>query len=269
LENSLRSLYSVPAILLAGCTGDGVVSSVGQETLATFDDGSAVIRVIADGGDAAAAATSTFYTVGTARVPTTVIPAESPFDIEITDLSLLAVTQFGEAYSGTVTLNGNSYDVRMFTDDVSSAELISAYDASADVKYTIVTGDQVSNIPTENSTYTYEGQNLVAATNNTDFNAGGGAFLMTVNFSTGTGELTATSATAATDLTGQFTVDTSTGYFSGEGLTLTAPNLLGQTTAVINGSFHGDGAVGVSGLYYDAGDSPLVNGSIIGSGFTD
>jgi hypothetical protein len=245
--------------------GEGVVIPVGQETLATFNDGSAVVRVIADGEDAAAAATSTSYTVSTARVPTTVIPAESPFDIEITDLPPVGSTPFGEVYSGTLMLNDNTYDVKMFTDDLSSTELISAFDASAGEKYTIVTGDQVSNIPTENSIYTYGGQNLVAATNNVDFDAGGGSFVMTVNFSTGAGELTATSNTAATNLTGQFIVDTSTGYFSGDDLALTAPNLTGSTTAVITGSFHGDGAVGVSGLYYDAGDLPLVNGAIIGS----
>jgi hypothetical protein len=245
--------------------GDGVVSPVGQETLATFNDGSAVVRVISGGEAAAAVVSSNSYTVSTARVPSTEIPAESPFDTEITDLSLLATTSFGKVYSGTLTLNGNSYDVRMFTDNLSSTELISAYDALAGEKYTIVSGDQVSNIPTENSIYTYRGQNLVAATNNTDFAAGGGTFLMTVNFSTGAGELTATSATAATNLTGQFIVDTSTGYYSGDDLALTAPNLTGSTTAVITGSFHGDGAVGVSGLYYDAGDSPSVNGAIIGS----
>ena len=44
-------------------------------------------------------------------MPTTVIPAESPFDIEITDLSPVGSTQFGEVYSGTLMLNGNSYDV--------------------------------------------------------------------------------------------------------------------------------------------------------------
>lgn len=265
LENTVKALYAAPAFLLAGCMGGGVVSPVGQETLATFNDGSAVVRVITDGEDAAAAATSTSYTVSTARVPSTVIPAESPFDIEITDLSPFITTPFGEVYSDTLTLNGNSYDVRMFTDNRSSTELISAYDASAGEKHTIVRGDQVSNVPTENGIYSYSGQNLVAATNNTDFDAGGGSFEMNVNFSTGAGELTATSNGAGTNLTGQFIVDTSTGYFSGDDLALTAPNLTGSTTAVITGSFHGNGAVGVSGLYYDAGDSPLVNGAIIGS----
>ena len=265
----MKALYAASAFLLAGCMGGGVVSPVGQETLATFNDGSAVVRVIAVNEDAAAAVAAASYTVSTARVPSTEIPAESPFEIEITDLSFYGPTPTGAVYSGTLALNGNTYDVRMFTDDFSSTELISAYDSSAGEKYTIVTGDQVSNIPTENSIYTYGGQNLVAATNNADFPAGGGSFLMTVNFSTGAGELTATSNQAGTNLTGQFIVDTSTGYFSGDDLALTAPNLQVGTTAVITGSFHGDEAVGVSGLYYDAGDNPLVNGAIIGSRYAD
>jgi hypothetical protein len=123
----MKFLYATPALLLAGCMGEGVVSPVGQETLATFNDGSAVVRVIAEDAAAAAAATSTSYTVSTARVPTTVIPAESPFEIEITDLSPLITTQFGEVYGGTLMLNGNSYDVRMFTDNLSSTELITAF----------------------------------------------------------------------------------------------------------------------------------------------
>ena len=270
----MRVLFAAPALLLAGCMGDGLVSPVGQETLATlvgqetlatFNDGSAVVRVIADGEAAAAAVSSNSYTVSTARVPSANIPAESPFDIEVADLSPLLTTEYGMVYGGTVTLNGNSYNVRMFTDSGSSTKLISAFDAVAGEKYTIVTGQQASNVPTGNTVYTYQGQNLVAATNNTDFDAGGGSFSMSVNFNTGTGEITATSDSAATSLTGQFTVDTATGYFSGDALALSAPNVTGSTTAVITGSFHGDDAVGVSGLYYDAGDNPLVNGAIIGS----
>ena len=259
----MRVLYAAPALLLAGCMGDGLVSPVGQETLATFNDGSAVVRVIADGAAAAAAVSSNSYTVSTARVPSANIPGESPFDIEVADLSPLLTTEYGMVYGGTVTLNGNSYNVRMFTDSGSSTKLISAFDAVAGEKYTIVTGQQASNVPTGNTVYTYQGQNLVAAINNKDFVAEGGSFLMRVNFNTGTGEITATSDLAA--LTGQFTVDTATGYFSGDALALSAPNVTGSTTAVITGSFHGDDAVGVSGLYYDAGDNPLVNGAIIGS----
>lgn len=261
----MKFSYAAPAFFLAGCMGGGTVSPVGQETLATFSDGSAVVRVITNDGAAAAAVSNRSYTVSTARVPTTVIPAESPFDIEITDLSPLVTTPHGEAYSGTVTLNGNSYDVRMFTDNNSSTELISAYDATAGEKYTIVTGDQASNIPTENLIYSYDGQNLVSATNNIDFSAEGGSFLMSVNFSTGTGQLTAESSSGEITLAGQFIVDATSGYFSGDNLVLNAGTVLVNSPAVITGSFHGDGAVGVSGLYYDSGDSPVLNGAIIGS----
>jgi len=154
----------------------------------------------------------------------------------------------------------------MFTDNNSSTELTSAYDASADEKYTIVTGSKVTNLPTGDLDYTYQGQNLVAATNNTDFNADGGSFSLTVNFDDRSGTISAsTNNQAVTSLSGPFTVNTETGYFSGDSLSLTAPNISGTSTAVITGSFHGDGATGVSGLYYDAGDNPLVNGAIIGS----
>jgi hypothetical protein len=257
------------AFLVSGCLGTDAPTfetEIGQETLSNFTDGSAVVRVIAaEASVVAPAAIGTSYTVSTARVPSAIIPSSSPFDIETTDLSPLVSTAHGEVHSGSVVINGNSYDVRMFTDSTSSVELISAYDATLDDKYTIVTGSKVSDIPTGDLDYNYTGQNLVAATNNTDFIAGGGSFSMTVNFEDKTGTIDATSSTANTSLAGGFEVDTDTGFFSGDNLILNAPNLPSDTTAVILGSFHDEAALGVSGLYYDAGDSPLVNGAIIGS----
>lgn len=257
------------AFLVAGCSGTDVPTfetEVSQETLSNFSDGSAVVRVIsAESSVLAPAAIGTSYTVSTARVPSAIIPSDSPFDIESTDLSPLVSTAYGEVHSGSVVINGNSYDVRMFTDSTSSVELISAYDAALDNKYTIVTGSKVSDIPTGDLDYTYTGQNLVAATNNTDFTAGGGSFSMTVNFEDKIGSIDATSSTANTSLTGEFEIDTDTGFFSGDNLRLDAPNIPSDHRAVIFGSFHDEAALGVSGLYYDSRNDPRVNGAIIGS----
>lgn len=267
--------HLVLVAVLAGCGGSATISgdrtitpadvALGQTTLDSFSDGSAIVRVVSGDDRVPAAAVSTVYTVSTVRVPDAEIPEESPLQIRTTDLSRLTATEFGEVYTGEVLLNGTSYDVRMFTDSSSSVELISAFDATSNEKYTIVTGDLVSNIPSGDIEYTFTGQNLVSATNNEDFEAGGGSFSMAVNFSNMNGSLTATSATSMTTLTGAFAIDTNTGYFSGENLVLNAPNLQPDTPAVISGSFHGDGALGVSALYYDKSDTPLVNGAIIGS----
>lgn len=251
---------------LASCGSSGPIDQTSEVTLLdSFSDGSAVVRVVSRDRRIAPAAISSNNTISTARLPSQNVPAESPFDILVSDLDPLVETPYGQVFSGTVVLNGSSYDVRMFTDNASSTELISALDTALDEKYTIVRGDQVSNIPIGNAVYTYTGQNLVSATNNSDFQAGGGTFSVSIKFSDMSGTITASSEVANATLTGDFSVDQETGYFSGENLVLNAPNLPPDTAAIINGSFHGDGAIGISALYYDASDTPRVNGAIIGS----
>ena len=259
-----RTYTAIALIFLTGCGGSGGTTNVTdgpqQTSLATFTDGFSVVRRVDTGGSLASAAT--VNTVSTARVPTTEIPEDDPFKIEVSDLTLLTTTANGKVYNGNVTLNGDVYSVRMFTEDNSSTQLISALNTADSKKWTIVSGDAPSNLPSGTATYT--GQNLTSNTDNT--NPGGGSFTMSVNFSNNSGSLTATSTTANSSLSGSFNIDPATGYFSGNNLTLNAPALSGGTSnAIIYGSFHGNGATGVSGLYYDDATAPLVNGAIIGT----
>lgn len=62
---------------------------------------------------------------------------------------------------------------------------------------------------------------------------------------------------------GGVSIDSTTGYFSGSGLTIVSPD--GTTNAKIYGAFHGDGASGVSGIYFEDAVTPLINGAIVGS----
>lgn len=259
-----RTYSAIALIFLTGCGGSGGTTNITdgpqQTSLATFTDGFSVVRRVDTGGSLASAAT--VNTVSTARVPTTDIPEDDPFKIEVSDLTLLTTTANGKVYNGNVTLNGDVYSVRMFTEDNSSTQLISALNTADSKKWTIVSGDAPSNLPSGIATYT--GQNLISNTDNT--NAGGGSFTMSVDFSNNSGSLTATSTTASSSLSGNFNINPSTGYFSGNNLTLNAPALAGGTSnAIIYGSFHGNGATGVSGLYYDDAAAPLVNGAIIGT----
>lgn len=257
--------YSAIAIIfLAGCGGSGVTTNVTdgpqQTSLATFTDGFSVVRRVDTGSSLASAAT--VNTVSTARVPTTEIPDDDPFKIAVSDLTLLTTTANGKIYTGNVTLNGDVYSVRMFTEDNSSTQLISALNTADSEKWTIVSGDAPSNLPSVIATYA--GQNLISNTDNT--NPGGGSFTMSVDFANNSGSLSAISTAASSSLSGSFNIDPSTDYFSGNNLTLTAMALSGGTSnAIIYGSFHGNGATGVSGLYYDDAAAPLVNGAIIGT----
>ncbi|WP_152594013.1 hypothetical protein [Thalassobacter stenotrophicus] len=253
----------VPLTVLSACgsTTSSITSGPQQVSLASFADGFSVVRRVDTNSNLASAATVS--SVSTARVPTTVIPDEDPFEIQVSQLELRLETASGKVYaSDTLVLNGDTYDVKMFLEDDSSTQLISALNTSDNKKWTIVSGDAPSNLPT--GIATYSGQNLIATTDNSV--SGGGTFTMSVNFHEDSGSLIATSTTANSTLTGNFTVDPSTGYFSGDNLTLNAPALSGGTSnAIIYGSFHGSGASGVSGLYYDDASAPLMNGAIIGT----
>ena len=259
-----RTYSAIALIFLASCGGSGVTTNVTdgpqQTSLATFTDGFSVVRRVDTGSSLASAAT--VNTVSTARVPTTEIPDDDPFKIAVSDLTLLTTTANGKIYTGNVTLNGDVYSVRMFTEDNSSTQLLSALNTADSKKWTIVSGDAPSNLPSGMATYA--GQNLISNTDNT--NPGGGSFTMSVDFANNSGSLSAISTAASSSLSGSFNIDPSTGYFSGNNLTLTAPALSGGTSnAIIYGSFHGNGATGVSGLYYDDAAAPLVNGAIIGT----
>lgn len=254
----------IPLTVLSACGGttSSITSGPQQVSLASFADGFSVVRRVDTSSNLASAAT--VHSVSTARVPTTVIPDEDPFDIQVSQLDFLLPTASGKVYaSDTLVLNGDTYEVKMFLEDDSSTQLISALNTSDNKKWTIVSGDAPSNLPTI-GTANYSGQNLIATTDNSV--SGGGTFTMSVNFENDSGSLTATSTTASSTLTGNFTVDPSTGYFSGDNLTLNAPALSGGTSnAIIYGSFHGSGASGVSGLYYDDASAPVMNGAIIGT----
>ena len=253
----------VPLTVLSACGGttSSIANGPQQVSLASFADGFSVVRRVDTNSNLASAAT--VNSVSTARVPTTAIPNEDPFEIQVSQLELLTTTASGKVYkSDSLVLNGDTYEVRMFLEDNSSTQLISALNTSDNKKWTIVSGDAPSNLPT--GPVTYSGQNLISNTDNS--NPGGGTFTMSVDFANNEGSLNATSTAANSSLTGNFTVDPSTGYFSGDNLTLNAPALSGGTSnAIIYGSFHGSGASGVSGLYYDDSNSPLVNGAIIGT----
>ena len=262
--------------LLAGCMGSndegGLVEQNNEVTrLDDFSDGYVILRVLTDPSAVtravdgeAVSQRSAGTMVSTVRAPTADLSNQNPLSISSEDLTLYLTKPNGSIYTGILTLGDDEFDVRMFTEDGSDTYLVSALNMSDDTKWTVVTGASVSAMPTGGS-FVYTGQNLVSNTDNT--NAGGGSFTINVNFGTLSGDISAVSVSAGTSLTGEFTFDSDTGYLFGEGLILTAPIYEGESVAaVLEGSFHGNGASGVSALYYEDSDTPLVSGAVIGSG---
>ena len=123
-------------------------------------------------------------------------------------------------------------------------------------------GKEVSNIPAGNMDLSFGGLNNVLK--NGDVEAGG--FTMTVNFSDASvktlSATTNTSAVTGSDI--PITIDD--GAFTGD-VTLSGQFFGGGSiSGKINGNFHGDGATGVTGIYYDTqGPATDYFGAIAGS----
>jgi hypothetical protein len=234
---------------LAGCGGGGGGSSATLPkltTLSVFGDGAGVARAEQDGI--------------TMHIMTGDIQNQSldgpDIAVDLSNLSSSGSNQYGEFYSGLVTINGVPVNLDVYASD--RGESFIMYGFSGNVDALAAFGSKVSNIPT--GSYQYLGTNIIGA------RAGGfaevGTFGMTVNFSSGTAAITGTTARTAISGTG-LSVNNSNGTFTGNNLTLTVN---GQSTAAtIHGHFHGNGAVGISGIYHDNAAIPVYAGAIAGS----
>jgi len=259
----------VSAILLGGCGGGGTSTTLPVATAAvleTFGDGGGVIRVIEPDADPSLAVSAVVpsdrATVRTVRIANADSAAaafsKSDFLIDFEDLTVFLTDSLGDYYSGTATIAGKTATISAFKDRTAGTTIISAYDGTD--KTVIASGTSLSNIPS--GTYTYNGTNLVARMDNSW--QARGTFTMNVDFGAGTGTLSGSSiGTTVTSINGSVTIDTSTGYYSGTGLTIVSPD--GTSNAKIYGAFHGDGATGVSGIYFEDATTPLINGAIVGA----
>ena len=175
--------------------------------------------------------------------------------------------------NGHVSFGGPNIEAVFYTDLDSSASTLMIYNNVA-----ITDGDPVSNIPI--GRYSYNGSNFKTAADSSFISAG--TFSMSVDFSNKIGSISGTTSditnTIDSRISGSFTVNTNNGIFSGDNLTFTAYSISSSTPsttrdASIRGSFHGNGAKGVSGVYHNTYPPtnlpPVWYGTIIGarSGF--
>lgn len=159
----------------------------------------------------------------------------------------------------TLDINGVSVSAMVIYDGYSPAYVIQ----SPNELELIAGGRKVSNVPLS-GLFQYRGSNVVVYRDGRP--AEYGTFTMDVDFGAGTGNIApAQMTTANTSLSGSLIVNNQNGTFSGgNDLTLTTGIL--SEPASMQGNFHGDAAVGVSGLYQNNGSpSPVVTGAIAGS----
>lgn len=250
MKNLIKLTLTASAVaLLSACGGGGGGSSATLpklNTLSVFGDGAGVARVEQDGI--------------TMHIMTGDIQNQSldgpDVAVDISNLTSIGFNQYGEFYSGPVTINGVQVNFDVYANDIGESFIMYAFSDNDDALAAF--GPKVSNIPT--GSYQYLGTNIIGERTGTftEF----GTFGMTVNFTNGTAAITGSTTNTAISGTG-LSVNNSNGTFTGNNLTLTVS---GQSTAAtIHGHFHGNGAIGISGIYHDNATTPTYAGAIAGS----
>ena len=162
-------------------------------------------------------------------------------------------------YEGDITIVGDQLTISLFEPTTGVGSLAVGYDPSSNQALVALgIGPKATNIPSGNFTYT--GLNIVGAkyvlqdNNGNPLTTGTGFFTLNVNFSGGTGSFSATTdAINTTSISGNVTIDSTTGEIFGENLiwggSINGVDMTGKTSTLA-GSFHGDGATNVTGIYY-------------------
>ena len=246
--------------LLAACGGSSTGGSasnpiVGAPTvLSVFGDNAGIARVsVTDSGATIVA------NVMAADIQN--YNANPSAAIDISAVSYLGSNAYGSSYGGNTTVNGTPVYMWIYQDN--SSQVTIGYGQSATTNLAYAGGYQVSSIPS--GSYNYTGTNIIGLRDGSYFEAG--TFSMNVNFSAGTASLTGSTPYSTIGGT-NINVNNSAGTFSSDNLTLTVNDGVNNLNvpAAIRGNFHGSGAVGVSGLYYDTNSStPVGAGAIAGT----
>ena len=175
----------------------------------------------------------------------------------LSNLNLQSATANTETLTGNLNVYGEDLAVTMYKDKASGAIALFGLEGN-NVATVVARGTTFSSIP--RGVYTYDGASAVIkrGVGNT-LNVGD--LEMTVNFEVGTGQVRAQNPISL--LTGNFTVNTARGTYSGRELDLTAEG--SEVKASIYGNFHGVSATGVSGVYHDNAETPIYYGAIAGA----
>ena len=195
--------------------------------------------------------------------------------IAISDLHMLAIEEpikFSNVKTGNIRWQRKIHAITEYEDKVSNARTVISF--NEENKFDLLTiGSAVNNLP--NGELSYNGTNLLAVRDDNEGNYLG-EFLIQVDFARGTGRISeantnqSDTAIQYSNLSGNLIVNTGTGTFNGNELDLII-NPMGDASAreelkaTIYGSFHGNGAVGITGLYHDNADSPEYIGAIVGA----
>jgi len=238
--------------LLAACGGgDGTSATLPKvTTLAVFGDSAGVARVQND------------QLTMTVMAPDnqSFKPTNDEVAVDTSGLRFVNSNAYGDFYAGTVTINGTPVKTSVYEDDSGQSFILFAYNSQASVLAAF--GPNVSNIPA--GTHIYNGTNVIGERSTSAGETG--TFSMTVNFDAGTAAISGSTSNSTIGGSG-IAVNNTTGTFQGSNMNLVVNgyNDGKSVSSSIYGSFHGNGAVGVSGIYHDNSSTPVFAGAIAGS----
>lgn len=262
-NTQISTMLATTAVLaLAACGGSSTSSSMNfvdidnQNIAKTFADGSGILRVKAT-ADGVTDTSSIFapnyrtYNTNTGILPVDVDAA----GVEVISFSD-GFTQYGEYGQVNYRYNGSLNTMFIYVTDSEDAGVILVEGPLAHAASSF--GPEIISLP--NGSFTYRGDIFTKSRSETGIEEG--TFFLIANFTTRTATIEA--QTATTQLSGTNLLINSTGEISGANLTMSVPGQT-STSAGLEGNFHGQGARGVSGIYYNNSSNPTHIGAFAGT----
>ena len=249
---------------LAACGGSSSGSAVNPVSpppnnsssatvIETFDDGSGVARTqtTTDG------VTVVLNAMGPdIQSAVNAINSGQSGDVNFTNETFVESNAYGDFFTADFLVNGEPVSVVLYLDANDIVTI--AYGESADSNFLITGGERVTNIPS--GTFTYAGTNVIG--NRDGSYAEQGTFSMNVDFNARQASISGSTPSSTISGT-NIAVNNSNGTFSSNAIVLGIDGVPYQGT--INGNFHGNGAVGVTGIYHENAGNPVVAGAIAGT----
>jgi hypothetical protein len=271
LMKILRAIVSVFAVtVLSACGGGGSStpsagtpnqestppSLNGQEALETFGDGHGVLRVRTDASNVVAIVPNITDITGT--VPATTTDTASIYTLGVDTNS------WGRYYSMTANVNNVEINTSAWVDSTSQALMFYSHFQS-NPAMVAAGGPPAENIPT--GTHVFRGVAVFGTRSNAGRASDAGTFDMSVNFDDGITDIVANipsngGSSISSLVYRDIPIDLAAGTFQITSATLTIDGV--SQSASIYGSFHGDGATGVSLVFHDTEETPLYAGAAAG-----
>lgn len=246
---------------LAACGGSSTSSTETARftTLKQFSDGAGVARgTFADGTETVFIASNVAGVVSAANKivdasvgATTTYRSQAFSDIPISETLSTAVVR-----RGTVTLAGQSVNVLIVEDNSGDAGLVYLSASGGDVL--TASGAGFGTAPS--GAFTYNGVHIIAE-RSVGGSAQTGTFSLTADFDNKTFSYSGT--TASSSLTGNGTVDTTSGRLTSSDLSSVANGF--KSSATMYGQLHGSSAQATSGVFHTNESDPNYAGAFAGS----